>query len=222
MNCAEVRLHLPAFLYGDLKPDEAVAIEEHLRACAGCRAESAALGRLQPLLDVVPAPPMRIDLPRLYQEAGAQHERRLRRWRRAALAVMTAAAAAILIIGLLRLEVRVEAHQVVLRWGAPPAMPELAPQPVAPQVIDEPRPVAVNPAPTQEMENQLKLVTELTQLLASEIETRDRRQGQEIARLQGRMQELHHQMAQWRVATERDVAALYAGQYLTSKKGMTP
>src|SRR5262249_12409987 len=98
MNCPEVRRHLPALLYGELKPDESGAIEEHLRNCLACREELAELRQLQPLLNATPAPTVRVDLPGLYRRAAARQERRLRRWRRAALASLAAAAAVVLLV----------------------------------------------------------------------------------------------------------------------------
>jgi hypothetical protein len=221
MNCTEVRHHLPGLLYGELKPEEAAAVEAHLHGCPACRDEYAALRQLPVVLDMVPAPAVRIDLPRLYQQAAQRQEHRLRRWRRAALASVAAAAAVLLLVGLLRLEVRLEAHQVVVRWGARPEVPLPAPAPAPAPPIDEPR--ASNPtAAVSEMQDRLRILMDLTQLLAADVETRDRRQQQAMVRLQARQLELEQQLVQWRLATEKDVAALYASQFIAPKKGTSP
>ena len=58
---------------------------------------------------------MTVDLPHLYRAASRARARQLRRWRSAAVVLGAAAAVLLLIVGM-RLEVRVEAHQVTLRW----------------------------------------------------------------------------------------------------------
>src|SRR5262249_20849602 len=119
-NCHQTREALPALLYGDLPPDEATAVRHHLAECPACRAEQAALQQVRSLLDAAEPPAVAVDLPRLYRAAVQRQEKQLRRWRRLACAALAAAAMLLLVFGL-KLEVRLEQHQLVLRWGAPPA-----------------------------------------------------------------------------------------------------
>ncbi len=210
MNCADVRARLPALLYGDLPADEADPIRQHLARCASCREEHATVARVRRLLDAVPAPAVTVDLARLYREAAAQQDRRLRRWRRVACAALAAAAAVVLTLLLSRMEVRLDANQVVLRWGAVPAPPETPP----PAPRPEPPVVATLPtASIAEIEQELRLLNELVQALSNDADSRDERRQREIARLRGQVQVLQQQMTVLRLTTEKDVAALYAAQF---------
>src|SRR5262249_53915730 len=119
MNCQHVQDSLPGFLYGDLPPHETAKLEKHLASCPTCRQAYAALQEVRRLLDRVRAPQSRVDLPRLYRQAGEHQLRQARRRRRLGVAA-TAVAAALVGVALgLRLEVRVQADQLVLRWNFP-------------------------------------------------------------------------------------------------------
>src|SRR5262245_22789714 len=113
MNCIEVRALLPAHVYGDLPADEAAAVAGHLRDCPGCRAEVAALNRVRSALDDMPTPAVNVNLPALFA-TGA--ERRVRRWRRLAVAG-AALAAGLLLVFAVRLNVTVGAGRVVIALG---------------------------------------------------------------------------------------------------------
>src|SRR5262249_60281157 len=63
---------------------------------------------------------VRVDRAPLSREAARREQQRLRRWRRAALVAGAGLAALLALTIGLNLEVRVEHHQLVLRWGAPP------------------------------------------------------------------------------------------------------
>jgi hypothetical protein len=217
MNCAAVRARLASLLYGDLPAVEADEVRQHLTRCPSCREEQTAIAQLRPLLDAVPAPAVAVDLPRLYRDAAAGQARRLRRWRGAAVAALAAAAAVIVALLVSRLEMRMDAHQLVLRWGAVPAPPDQAPPPAPPR---EERPII--PAPvvsTAEVEQQLRLLRELVQAVSNDADLRDERRQQEIAQLRGRMHGLEQQMTQLRLATARDVSALYAAQLPEKERG---
>jgi hypothetical protein len=141
---------------------------------------------------------------------------RLRRWRRAACAALVAAAAVVLAVLLSRLEVRLDANQVVVRWGAvppPPEAPAPAPRP-QPEVIVSPQTAAVG-----EIEQQLRLLTEVVQALSSDADQHDERRRQELALLRAQVQGLQQQLNELRVATEKDVSALYAAQFPEREKG---
>jgi anti-sigma factor RsiW len=204
---------LPLLLYGDLPPEEIASVERHLADCAACREERAGLQRVQKQLDAAPAPPIHVDLPQLYRLAAERHSSRVRRWRRFAMAVGSVAAA-LLVVTFLRLEIRVQARQLVLTWGASvDASPTPAPLP--------PPPATAAPA-TQSLasvKQQLQLLDELVHALAEDIGTRDRQRKQEILRLSARVRELQHDLAQQRQVTDHDVAALYAAFFGPKEKG---
>jgi hypothetical protein len=151
-----------------------------------------------------------IDLARLYRQAAAQDQRRTRRWRRTAILVCGAAAAVVALVIGLRLEVHLEAHQVVVRWANIPAPPEMPPTP-APQAPTVKTPELLASASMQE---QVEVLSELVQ-----------GQHEELIRLQTQLDELNRQMAagtqRW-LTTERDVAALSTTQALSPAKGNLP
>jgi len=211
MHCDQARQALPGLLYGDLEAREAAAVGEHLEGCPACREEYAALARVRRLLDAVPAPDVRVDVHRVYGEAAGLQERRLRRWRRAAVACL-AAAAAVLVMLALKLEVRVGAGQLTLRWGAPPVA-------VAPAPAPEGAPDAVAQARAAE---EIRLLKELVHALAAHIDARDRRQQQTLARLRERLDDLQWQADRRWNATERDVAALYTAHFGSRNQGARP
>jgi putative zinc finger protein len=217
MTCTDVRARLPLLLSGDLAAAEVDEIRQHLTRCPSCQEERTAIVQVRHLLDAVPAPAVTVDLPRLYRDAAEGQVRRLRRWRGATVAVLAAAAAVVVALLLFRMEIRMDAHQLVLRWGAVPAQPDPPPAPVPPR---EERPIA--PAPvvsTAEVDQQLGLLRELVEAVSNDADLRDERRQQEIAQLRGRMQGLEQQMTQLRLATERDLSALYATQLPEKERG---
>ena len=118
MNCTEVRAALPLLIYGEANPQDA-ALREHLRHCADCRREHEALQSVRRLLDEAPVPRIEVDLPRLYQSLA---DRQI-----AATAALAArrpafgAVAAVLLLAIgLRVQVRVQAGQMLVCWGDPP------------------------------------------------------------------------------------------------------
>src|SRR5262249_19458008 len=111
------------------------------------------------------------------------------------LAAMTALALGV------RLEVRVESQQVVLRWGTPPAPP--------PVVV--PSPVPATPGAGEE---RLRLLEEWVQLGAADARRRDERHQREMDLLRRQLQEVHEQ-------AERDLTALYQAQF-PAQKGIHP
>jgi hypothetical protein len=216
MNCADVHARLASFAYGDLAEAEANQIREHLKRCSACEQQRLAISEAQRLLDAVPAPAIAVNLPKLYRDVAADHRRQVRRWRIAAWAGLAAALlVAILLVS--RLEVRVDANQVVLRWGAAPAMPELHEHPPAPH---SPEPVVAAPQmSTAEIDQQLRMLRELVQAVSNDSDMRDERRQREITALQGRMHGLEQQMTQLRLATQREVAALSSAQIPEKQKG---
>ncbi len=211
-TCAQAREALAGLLYGELSPADAEAVHKHLAGCPPCRAELAALRHVQTVLDAAPAPEASVDLPRLYREAAHREGRRLRRWRRVAVATLAAAAVLLAVFGL-GLEVRVEKHQVVLRWGSP-ARPE-PPEPA-------PNPAAERPPTPPAADGELQLVKDLIHLLAADLHAQDRKHKQALRRLHERLEELRLHVDQRWDATERDVSALYTAQFGSREKGEKP
>jgi hypothetical protein len=210
MNCTEARTHLPLLTYGDLSADQARAVRQHLAGCPDCRRELTGLQELRHALCAVPAPVVHVDLPRLYQEGAARHARRARRWRRAAVAGLAVAALVVLAFGL-RLQVRVQGHQVVLSWGTAPAAEVVPPSP--PQ-----RPPVGGPDPA-DVERRLQLASSLIHALADDVESRDAQQQESLKRLQARLDAEQAQgSARWD-ETRRDIAALYTAQFRSNPKG---
>lgn len=212
MNCSQAHDELPALVYGDLKPEEAAPLRKHLADCPACRREQDALQQLRRMLDAVPMPPVEVDLPRLYRQAAAQQERRLRRWRRAAVALAAVAAGLALLAFGHRLEVQLEPHQAVLRWGSSPA-PRA---PAAQASLNHEGPTSQGPA------EQLRLLSELVRALAREQEASDQRQQNSLARLEGRVADLQYLTNERWTTTQRNVAALYAAHVLQTRKGAIP
>jgi hypothetical protein len=219
MNCADARPHLPALLYGDLQADVAQRVQAHLASCAACREECQALQGVSRLLDTLPAPGVEVDLGRLYRTAALQQDRRLRRWRRLAVAALGAAAAVLLLAFLARVEMRFEPHQFTLRWGTPPPIP-VRPQPAPSPPREEPVVVAASYVPSPELEEQLSILGELVQTLSSEAELRDDRSRKDLAAIHLQVRSLQLQIAQLRLTVEKDLSALYAAHFpAANKKG---
>ncbi len=222
MNCSDVHQRLPNFLYGDADPQEASAIQEHLKGCRDCRKDELNLQRLRQALDAVPAPTVNVDLQRVYQATSLRQARKLRRWRRAAYA-LCALAALLLVAVFLRFEVRVEGHQLSVRWGAVPEVPPAsAPADndnVALQQTDHLPPLDSRPSAVDE---RLQLLASLIDALTIEIDSHEANQQQEIARLRQRLELLQASGdTRWH-NTERDLAALYVAQFGSSQKGTRP
>jgi anti-sigma factor RsiW len=118
MSCTLARASLPELVYGDLAPELSADLEKHLAACPACRQERAALEQVRQQLDLAPpVPTVAVDLPRLY--AAANRAKPTRRWVRRTLAG-AAVAAVVAFFLLVKLEVRLEGQQLIVRWGAVP------------------------------------------------------------------------------------------------------
>ncbi len=210
MNCPDVRACLPLLAYGDLGPAEAARVEEHLAKCPECRREWAALGAVRRLLGAAPASAVSVDVAAVYRRTAERQARAARRWRRVACAACAGLAAAIALTVGLRLEVRVEEQQVVLRWGIPTAPP-------APPAPPTPAPVSPRPSAPDANDDQLRLLGELVQALAADVRGRDERQQQEIDALRRQVREVHQQSVRRWEAAERDLIALYQAQFPAGK-----
>ena len=206
MNCSDLHDQLALLLYGDLPPAEKANVEKHLAGCPDCRRELRALESVRRLLSSQPEPKVRIDLPELYREAAKRQERRLWRWRRATVLVTGVAALfAVLAVGL-RLEARLEAHQLLLRWGAVP--PE-APAPVlAPQVRPAPEPVK-EIRPVHLADEQLQLLSNLIHALADDYHVLERQEREDASQFQARLQPVQQQNIQRCADLQHSIDALY-------------
>jgi hypothetical protein len=213
MNCAQVRERLAGLLYGDLDAAETAEVEKHRAGCPTCQKEYASLERLRRSLDAVSAAPAApVDFPRLYADAARLQQRQLRRWRRAALALLGAAAVLLAVVGL-KLELRVEAHQLVVRWGAPT---EATPQPEAapPQHADK---IDLPAAPVISADEWQRM-RDLIHAIAADVALNSSARRQEFDNLELRLDTLQVHSQQ----RDRLVAALYTAQFEPRDKGDKP
>jgi hypothetical protein len=119
MTCEVTAEQRIEFVYGELPPAQAAAIEAHLAECESCRRECEEFTQQMELMDravSVPVAAASTDLSKILATARSRANSRSRRWRRVALG----AAAAALVIAVAAAAVRrVEVHatHVVIRWG---------------------------------------------------------------------------------------------------------
>jgi hypothetical protein len=213
MNCAQVRERLPGLLYGDLDGAEAAEVEKHRTGCPACQKESASLERLRRALDAVPAAPAApVDFPRLYADAARLQQRQLRRWRRSALALLGAAAVLLAVVGL-KLELRFEANQFVVRWGAPA---ETAPPPELPPPQHAAK-ADLPPAPMVSAD-EWQRIRDLIHAIAADVAMNNSARRQEFDNLELRLDTLQVRSQQ----RDRLVAALYTAQFEPRDKGEKP
>jgi hypothetical protein len=126
--------------------------------------------------------------------------------------ILGVAAAVLVVTMLFRLEVRADARQVVIRWGAPAELPK---SPIAPLDV---RP-AVASRSLSEIQGELDILSELIQGLTEQQEVRDRQSAQDLVWFRAQFDELRRQTVQHWMATERDVAALCSTQLNQTPKG---
>jgi anti-sigma factor RsiW len=211
MNCDHIRELLPLLAYGDLAGDECSAVEGHLRGCPTCRAELAGLRRVRRLLDESPTPPARFDRFSRRQDVELPN-RAARRWRIVALVGL----AATILVAAMRLEVRIDQRQMVVRWGrVEPAAP-MADQHRSPVIIRE------NAAEPTEVAERLKLLHELVHALAASVEAGDSDRREELAKLRKELAAIQEFDKKRWAATERDVSALYTAQFGARNSGANP
>jgi len=167
------------------------------------------------MLNEAPVPRVEVDLPRLYQSLADRQAWRLRRWRRVAVVFGAVAAVLLLVFGL-RVEVHLQSGQMIVRWGdVPPGTPSRTGE--AP-VQTRDRRDAGPTIPTQSIEAELRVLSDLIHALKQDADERDRRFDARLDRLQKHVLALREQAdLRWN-ATEQDVAALY----LLTRKGEKP
>ena len=213
MNCTEARNELVDLVIGTLAEERRQRLETHLLACPCCRAERDSLQEATALLRAAPAPAVQVDVTALYREAARREQKRLRRWRRAALAFGGALAALLTLTIGLNLEVRLERHQLVLRWSAPPPRDEPAARTDAKSAPSREQPVAA-----EEVECRLRTLDQLIQELAGNVQSLELEQKQELDRLRAGLQELRQQAVLHQEMTGKDVDALYVDRFLDKKR----
>lgn len=212
MNCTDARAALPLLIYGELGPQEG-ALRQHLTGCPACRHEYESLQGIRRALDAVPTPRVEVDLPRLYQSVADRQAQRLRRWRRIAVA-LSAAAAVLLMLAVLRVQIRLDAGQLLVRWGEPPGKQEERGGGTAAAPVQ----VRADPTAAAETEAQLRLLSDLIHALKDDGDDRDQRFQQRLDRLQDHVRALQTQADQRWTTTEQDMAALY----VLARKGENP
>ncbi len=209
MKCTDVRASLPLLIYGDLEPNAEPTLREHLAHCPACRREHEALAAIRRMLDTAPTPPVDVDLSQIYRIQAARQTLALRRWRRIALVAGAIAAVLLLTLGL-RLEVRHEPGQIIVRWSDPP--PHVG-QAFQPDLSERPR-----QAGKPDLREDLLVLRELIHALQEDIDAREQRFQDRLDLLQRHIQTLQAQADQRWNSTEHDVAALY----LLTRKGEKP
>jgi hypothetical protein len=192
------------------------AVQNHLASCPVCRLELAGFQRVREAMDSVSSPHVQIDVSGLFQRAAARRAKQARRWRRAALAVGGLAAALMLVV-LLRLEVRVQAQQLTIRWGSAPVGEKTQELPHIERVV-----VRADPAALTALEERVGTMDELLHALITDVGDRDDRQTQRVARLRERVEELRLQNSRRWSDLDRNVAAMYTALFVLPKKGEKP
>ena len=121
-------------------------------------------------------------------------------------------------------EVRLESHQVVLRWGPEPRSVAEVPAPPPTPPPAPPHPPEAGPAATRtpaDFEERLQMLNALVQGLVDEASSRDLRTQAEVARLRAEVNDLRRRDLERWVAVERDLRSLYSALVLT-RKGNEP
>ena len=211
MNCTDVRAALPLLIYGEPSLQDA-ELTHHLALCPSCRREHEALAGVRRLLDDAAVPRVAVDLPQIQRTLAERQLRSARRWRRVAVALGAVAAVLLLVIGL-RLELRLDENQLVVRWGNPPSGGTGVP-PVA-SLDRRPAGPAV---PLESIESELRVFSDLIHALKQDADDRDQHCTERLDRLEKHVRALQSQSDLRWSATEENVAALY----LLSRKGEKP
>src|SRR5262249_42310126 len=144
-----------------------------------------------------------VDLAGIYQDRLARARRRSRLWQLAGgLAVAVCA-----LLLLLRIDIRVNAQQLVLRWGQPePVIQER----VIPEVVQASPSSA---EPSQEVLERLRLMDELIHALADSVEVNDQKRHDDLLQLQRELAALQRRSELQFVETHQDMNALYTAQF---------
>jgi hypothetical protein len=112
-----------------------------------------------------------------------------------------AAAALLLVALLLRLEVRAEGHQLVIRWGEPPPVPQ--PEPPPPVAAAVP---TVSP-------DEVELLRDLIHALEADVRARDGKQQEALSQLRARLDAAQGQSDQRWADSQRTQRAFYTALF---------
>jgi len=213
MTCTEVRYRLPAHVYGDLIGDEAATVVAHLRECPACRAEAAALARTRRALDELPTPRVHVDLAGLFATLA---ERRVRHWRR--LAIAGAALAGCLLVAIaLRFNVTVGDGRLVIAWAPPRESVSRDAERSAAERVPRSRDAALHSEDSAsrltELNERLQLQEELTRALIADLDARDRRLAADLDSMWQRVQAVGQFAARQWAGAGRTMNALYVAQF---------
>ena len=214
MTCNEARGLLPALLYDKPPPANADVVRAHITGCPACRQELAEMERVRHALDAVAVPAGSVDVSRVFQQAAALQQRRARRWRRATVAVCGLAAALLLVL-LLRLELRFDANKLVIRWGEVPIQQPPVEQPIPEPKIIAQREIVANP----ELDEQLRVLRDMVHALAGSQEARDAQLRQVMGLMQARFETLQMQDSRRWSENDRNFATLYKAVFFPAKQG---
>src|SRR5262249_11206759 len=160
--------------------------------------------RVRNALDAVAVPAVSVDVSRVFQQAAALQQRRARRWRRAAVAACGLAAALLLVV-LLRLELQLDAHQLIVRWGEVPQGPPL----VRPPTHETMAPLRGKIVLTTEFEEHLGVLRATVLPLAGSLETGDAQLRLVLDERGTRFAKLQMQVSRRWSENDRQFAALY-------------
>jgi hypothetical protein len=159
-----------------------------------------------------------VRLPQLYAALHRRSQRRARRWRWAALfALATAAGLAFLALSM-RLEMRVEQHQLVVRWGTVPAEPPPA-LPTERETDVLPPGEAGDLRAGPDMAEQVALLSQIVRTLVRDGQNQEQQRKDEIARLQARLDDLQRRTDHRLTDAEKDLRTLYKAQFVLREKG---
>lgn len=207
MNCEQTKERIALLVYGDLDQQDADSVQQHLDECEACQHERASIISLRTLLDAAPQPVAQTDIDLAAMTTAAHPISPTRgKWHRRVLVV----AAALLLVGVVlwRAEIRIDQHQLTVRWGMPtPEVPK-------PQM----QPVAKAPAVTNhDADERIQLLNELVHALATEVNTSSQRREADNIEFQRRLAKLEEDARTYRAGAERTFAALYTAQFSNSQ-----
>jgi anti-sigma factor RsiW len=211
MRCTDVRTALPLLIYGETSPQDA-ALRKHLADCPACHCEFEALASIRRLLDNAVVPHVAVDLTQIHRTLAERQRRRARRWQHVAIALGSLAAVLVLTVGL-RLELRLDANQLIVSWSKPDSGTGVSPV----ESLDR-RPAGPTAAPPESVEAELRVLSDLIHALKQDADDRDQLCAERLDRLEKHIRALQSQSDQRWSATEENVAALY----LLSRKGEKP
>lgn len=212
MTCQEVRDLLPLAAYDDLAGAERAAVDAHLTQCPACRQELIEFEQLRQKLNNTPSPRASIALPLLRSAEINRQRRATWRWRAAALIGLAAAAT----FAAVRLELRFDNQQMVVRWGHL----ESAPTPV--EAIQAPIVVQKEADPAADVREQLRVLNELVHALAANLEAGDRGRREDLIKLRQDLAAIRQLDEKRWSETRRDVSALYTAQFGARNSGANP